>query len=331
MVAKVGALVVVVVLIVAGGLWLAGDRAPGGPPGDGQGLSGKLIVFHAGSLSVPFREIAEAFEREHPGVRVLREAAGSRTCARKVSELSRPCDVLASADYTVIDALLIPEHAAWNIRFATNEMAIVYRRQSRRCGEINVGNWHEILLADDVAFGRSDPDSDPCGYRAVLAMKLAEKHYGVEGLARRLLAKDLRYMRPKEVDLLALLEVGELDYILLYRSVAQQHGLPYVALPDEINLGNPEFAALYATVSVEVTGRAPGTTILKRGAPMAYGVTIPRSALHPRAALAFVDFLLQKEKGMAIIEKNGQSSLVPSPTDTYAAVPPALRKYALLP
>ena len=61
---------------------------------------------------------------KYPKVKVLREATGSRTAARKISELHRPADIMASADYTVIDALLIPEHAQWNIKLATNEMVI---------------------------------------------------------------------------------------------------------------------------------------------------------------------------------------------------------------
>ncbi|MCL1973294.1 MAG: tungstate ABC transporter substrate-binding protein WtpA, partial [Bacteroidetes bacterium] len=39
----------------------------------------------------------------HPKVRVLSEGAGSLDCARKITELHRPCDIMASADYAVID------------------------------------------------------------------------------------------------------------------------------------------------------------------------------------------------------------------------------------
>jgi len=69
---------------------------------------GRLIVFHAGSLSIPFKEMGEAFTKKYPGVKIQREAAGSRTCARKITDLKRPCDVMASADYTVIQNLLLP-------------------------------------------------------------------------------------------------------------------------------------------------------------------------------------------------------------------------------
>ena len=289
----------------------------------------RLLIFHAGSLSVPMREMADLFERENPGVEVVLESAGSRACARKITDLGRDCDVMASADYTVIDELLIPDHASWNIKFAANEMAIVYHEGSRMAGEIDRLNWHEILLRDDVAFGRSDPDSDPCGYRTVLTVKLAEGYYASEGLAARLLEKDREYIRPKETDLLALLETNAIDYIFLYRSVAEQHGLEYLLLPDEINLKKPELADLYATVSVDVSGKEPGTHITKRGAPMVYGVTIPTGAPDPELALEFVAFMLDRGKGLEIMERNGQPALVPSPTDTYGKLPGRLKEYAL--
>lgn len=290
-----------------------------------------LMVFHAGSLAMPMKQIAEAFEKQHPGARVLREAAGSRACARKISDLGRPCDVMASADYTVIDDLLIPDHAAWNIKFAGNEMAIVYHNGSKRAEEIDRDNWYDILLDRKVAFGRSDPNADPCGYRAVLTMKLAERFYGEPGLADRTLAKDTRYIRPKEVDLLALLESHTIDYIFLYRSVARQHSLKYLALPDEVNLKRPELADVYRKISVEVSGRKPGTTITKTGAPMVYGVTIPANAPNPELALQFLTFLLSRTLGQAVMKQNGQPSLVPSVTDTYAQIPEELKRFALPP
>lgn len=288
----------------------------------------KLIVFHAGSLSVPLRKISREFIKENPDVTVLLEAAGSRSCARKISDLGRECDVMASADYTVIDNLLIPEHASWNIKFASNEMAIVYAERSERHGEIDSENWFEILLDPDVAFGRSDPDADPCGYRAVLTMKLAEKYYADIGLAGRLLEKDTRFIRPKETDLLALLETGTIDYIFLYRSVAQQHGLPFLILPDGINLKNPAFTDMYRLVSVEISGKKPGEKIVKRGAPMVYGITIPANSPSPELARRFVDFILDPEKGMKVMEEAGQPSMVPSPSETYEAIPAMLKKRA---
>jgi len=92
--------------------------------------SGKLVMFHAGSLSVPFAAMEKAFEAKYPKVDLLREGSGSNQACRKVSELKKPCDIVASADYTVIDKLLIPNFATWHVRFATNQLVLCYTDKS---------------------------------------------------------------------------------------------------------------------------------------------------------------------------------------------------------
>jgi molybdate/tungstate transport system substrate-binding protein len=294
-------------------------------------LSGDLIIFHAGSLSVPMKEITAAFKKENPEVNIMMEAAGSVECARKITELKKPCDVLASADYTVIDKYLIPDFADWNIKFASNEMAIVFTEKSKKSNEINKDNWYKIMLDKSVQIGRADPDADPCGYRSVLVLKLAELYYKQTGLAAQLLKKDENNMRPKETDLLALLESGNVDYIFLYRSVAEQHKLKYILLPDEVNLKNPAFSELYNSVSVEINGKTPGEKITQKGEPMVYGITIPKGAPNKDVAMSFVKFLLTKEKGIAILEKLGQPSVIPSASDSYDKIPDDFKTFAFKP
>jgi molybdate/tungstate transport system substrate-binding protein len=171
-----------------------------------QALEGKLVIFHAGSLTVPLDELTKAFQTKHPGVTFETEASGSNDAARKISELGREADLMMSADYTVIDKLLIPDFADWNIRFARNTMVIAYTDQSLYADEINADNWYEILTREGVIYGHSDPDADPCGYRTLLVFQLAEKHYGVEGLAEQLdAACPPENVRPKSVELIALL------------------------------------------------------------------------------------------------------------------------------
>jgi molybdate/tungstate transport system substrate-binding protein len=272
----------------------------------------KLIVFHAGSLSVPIKELAAEFKKNHPEIEVLTESAGSRDCARKISELKRECDVMASADYKVISNLLIPEYANFDIRFATNQMAIAYNSHSKYQAEITTDNWPQILLREDVNFGRSDPNSDPCGYRTIMLFQLAERFFRVDGLAKKLKAKDgKKYIRPKETDLLALLEAGQLDYMFIYRSVAKQHGLKILELPDEINLRSVDKESLYATAKVKVTGKRPGQMIERRGTPIVYAVTIPKTSKNPALAIEFISLLLS-EKGQKIMEENGQPPLRPA-------------------
>lgn len=300
--------------------------------GDRQGpeeSSETLVVFHAGSLSMPFRELSQLFEQQHPGVKVLAEAAGSRDTARKVSDLGRPCDVLGSADYRVVDNLLMPEHALFNIRFALNEMAIAYTKRSNLADQINRDNWSELLLRPDVFFGRADPDSDPCGYRTLMVFQLAEKHLNDPGLADKLQAKhNRRYIRPKATELLALLESSEIDYLFIYRSVAKQHGLELLTLPDEVNLKVSSQAELYRQAVVNVSGKRPGQKIARTGEPIVYSVTIPTGATNRQLAVAYVQLLLSPQ-GRAVMAHNGQQSLVPALADGFEHLPNPLKSHCI--
>jgi len=291
-------------------------------------ISGDLIIFHAGSLSVPFKQIADTFEKIHPNVDVFLESAGSVSCARKIIDLNRKCDIIASADYKVIDKLLIPDYASWNIRFAGNEMVIAYTKKAKYAEKINTYNWYDILLNQDVIYGRSSPDQDPCGYRAVITMKLAEVYYNKPGLTEQLLEKNRNYIRPKEVDLVALLETNSIDYSFNYRSVAEQHQLEYLKFPAEINLKDPSMNDIYKNATVDISGKKPGEKINIEGESMVYGISITDNAENKEAAITFLEFLLAPDKGMAIIEKNGQSSLIPHYTTTYSQLPETLKKYA---
>ncbi|MEI6899114.1 MAG: tungstate ABC transporter substrate-binding protein WtpA [Bacteroidota bacterium] len=291
-------------------------------------LKGDLIIFHAGSLSVPIKEVTAEFNKLYPNVKVLTESAGSVASARKITDLNKPCDIMASADYAVIDNMLIPKYADWNIKFVSNELSIVYHEKSKYADKINTKNWFDMLLKQDVAFGRADPNADPCGYRSVLMLQLAEKFYKKPGIAKKIMEKDMNYMRPKEVDLLALLESNSIDYLLLYKSVAIQHQLKYIVLPDEINLKNAAFAANYATASTEINGKEPGKKDIVKGEPMIYGVTMLRDAPNKEAAIAFLQFLLSKDKGIKIMEKNGQPSVIPMETANYDKLPKELKPFA---
>lgn len=289
----------------------------------------QLIVFHAGSLAVPFKQMKAQFEKDNPGVEILLEAAGSVKCARKITDLKKDCDIMVSADYTIIDEMLIPDYASWNIKFASNEMAIVYHDESIYSDEISAENWHEILLKDDVSYGRSDPNSDPCGYRAILTSQLSEDYYNVPGFTNEILKKDNEYIRPKEVDLLALLETQTIDYLFLYRSVAEQHKLNFIVLPDSINLKNPELKDYYSNAKVEITGKTPGSFVTKTGQPMVYGITVIDNAPNIELAKKFVEFALSNNGGMKIMEDNGQPSTVPSYSETYISIPDNLKQFAL--
>ena len=290
------------------------------------GPNGKLVIFHAGSLTVPFATIEKAFEAKYPGVDVLREAGGSTKMARMISEVGKPADIMASADYKVIDNNLIPKFADWNVRFATNQLVLCYTDQSRYAGQITDKNWHEILQKKDVIWGHSDPNLDPCGYRSLMVLQLAEKFYGIEGLYDKLIAnRPKKNVRPKSVELVNLMKTGNMDYAWEYLSVAIQHKLNYVKLDDHINLGNYKYDGFYKQAQVKVTGKKPGTWITKKGKSCTYGITLVKDAPNPEAAKAFLNFLLSPDNGLKTLKSMGQPPFVPCrvPAEDMAAKLPA--------
>lgn len=276
---------------------------------DGE-ISGELIIFHAGSVTVPVKEIVTEFNKEYPNVKVLSEISGSVECARKIKDLDKPCDIFISADYRVIEKILYHDFADWLIQFATNEMVIAYNDKSLYINEITIHNWTSILTKPDVKVGRSDPNSDPCGYRTIHTLLLSENYYQIPGLGNQILSSSKKNIRPKEVDLLALLETNNIDYLFIYKSVAIQHKLKYIQLPDEVNLSNPAFEEKYHQVFTNLKGKNTNEHIEQHGESIVYGVTMPKNGKNRDAAIAFLTFLLNPEKGLKIFNKEGQKPII---------------------
>ncbi|OPY11643.1 MAG: molybdate ABC transporter periplasmic substrate-binding protein [Syntrophus sp. PtaB.Bin138] len=292
---------------------------------------GTVVMFHAGSLTMPFEAMEKAFEAKYPGVDLQREASGSQAAARKVTDLNKPCDIMASADFKVIDKLLIPKFADWNIRFATNQLVLCYTEKSRYADQVNARNWYEILQRKGVVWGHSDPNLDPCGYRALMVLQLAEKYYRKPGLYDRLLAnRPLENIRPKSVELVSLLQTGNMDYAWEYLSVAVQHGLKYVVLPDKINLGNYKEDPFYSQAVVKVTGKKPGEYMDMKGESVTYGVTLIKDSPNREAAIAFLDYMLDPKGGLKILKDQGQPPFIPCrvPTEQMKSMlPEKLKKH----
>lgn len=317
-------------LCVAAGCSHGGDSAPARGAGEGAaGPVGRIVVFHAATLARPFGELEALFEERHPGADVVLESSNSREAIRKATDLGRPADIVASADAGLLKALMLPQHARWAASFAHDRVVIAYSQQSRYRSEINADNWFQILLRPDVRFACADPDLAPAGSATRLAWALADLHYGPlpdgrrisEALLARLSPDDIR---PECQELVPLLETMSHDYIFEYRSVALQHHLQFLKLPDEVDLGNADMGALYARAQVTMKGEAPGTTYVRTGAPILYALTIPLDAPNPRGAEAFVSLLLGPE-GQRIIEKCFLEPVSPAPCAGLDEAPEGLR------
>lgn len=256
---------------------------------------GTLTVMTAASLTRPIRAALDSFSAR-TGVKYELEPGSSLEIARRFTELHRTADVVFLADPAVFPQLLMPTHARWYALFARNRIVLAYTDRSRGAKEINGENWRYVITRPGVEIGRSDPNTDPSGYRTQLAMQLAQLHYHEPGLFARLLAAaPERNVRPREADQVALLQTGELDYIWTYENLAENDGLRFVKLPDDIDLGNPADSATYARVSTRVLGKRQGDTVTMRGAPILFAFTIPVQAENPDLSRRFAEYVVSAD------------------------------------
>jgi molybdate/tungstate transport system substrate-binding protein len=269
---------------------------------------GPLVVFTAGSLARPMRAALDSFAAAN-AVRYELESAGSLETARKLTELGKVPDVVALADEEVFPKVLVPAHATWYVRFAVNRIVLAYTDRSRYAATIDSVNWWEVLQRPNLEIGRSNPDLDPAGYRTLMVFQLAERSYAQPGLAAALeRAATPRNMRPKEIDLVALLESGDLDYAWFYESMARASGVRYVQLPATIDLSSAENRDAYAQATVRVIGSSRADTVTMRGAPIRYAFSIPLNAAHAVLAERFAAFLLSAD-GRRVLGRQFLSTL----------------------
>jgi len=285
-----------------------------------------LTIYAAGTLAVPFKEVSALFEKENPNVTVQAQFGGSVMMAKRITELHQDADLLAVADYNVIPKYMFGSnpHASWYAGFARNAITFVYTDKSKYASEINLENWYKVLARKGVEIGRSNPDTDPSGYQTVQMLSLAEKFYNDPGLEQSVLANaPLANMRDTETALISALQLGQIDYLAIYRSDALQHHLKFIDLPAKINLSDPADASYYL----------PGVAHTKNGdlagKPIVYAVTMVDASQHASLAEKYVALLLGPQ-GQAVMKKNGFGDFSPPyavhadamPSDLKAMVKP---------
>ena len=265
-----------------------------------------------------------AFSQTHPGVQVQPQFGGSVKMAKQITELNQPADVLAVADYSVIPQELFGRGgktrlATWYAGFAGNAITFVYTAKSKGANTISSDNWYKVLAGPGVQIGRSNPDTDPSGYQTLQMLKLAETYYHQPGLADSILKNAPQTnMRDTETELLSALDAGQIDYLAIYRSDAQQHHLKYLQLPPQIDLSDARYAPDYAKTTV--TTKA-GTL---QGKPIVYALTVPSNAPHAAIGEQFATLVLSAD-GAAIMKQNGFVPISPPYASDMEAVPPQLR------
>lgn len=309
-----------------------------------------LTIYAADSLGQSMNATAKAFEATHPNVTVQIQYGGSSALISQITQLNKSVDIMASADYGLIDSKLIPNYTSWNLQYARNELVIAYTNKSKYSNEINGQNWYQIFSKDNVTYGFSDPNSDPAGYRALMMMQLANSYYNNNNIFSSLVENNTAItstangtgytisapssinpsskvtIRPAATDLMPLLQSDTLDYVIIYKSVAQQQNMSYVELPNELSLKNTSYSSDYKKISlVQNSGTNQSKTI--QLTPIVYGITVLSNAPQAQLAEEFVQLVISTN-GTQILQNSHQEPIVPAiATNDSTNIPSILQQY----
>jgi molybdate/tungstate transport system substrate-binding protein len=286
------------------------------PSSPNQG--GKVFVMYAGSLVKIFeKDLGPKFQTK-TGYTYTGEGRGSLQIANMILDSQRRPDVFVSAGTIPINKLInstsiISKSPSTQglVKFASGEMVIAYLPTSKFHTDLDkakkgLESWYLVLSEQGFKLGRTDPDLDPKGYYTIIMSKLANSYYKDPNIKQRILGDDKnpKQLFPEET-LITTLETGHLDAIVAYKHEAIARGLEYIALPPQINLGNPSLSNFYKTATYTLPS---GQTV--HGEPIYFSVTIPDAYQNLAGARAFVKFLLSPD-GSTILRRDGLDHINP--------------------
>jgi molybdate transport system substrate-binding protein len=263
--------------VVALGFGLAGSVSAAPPPTT-------LTVFAAASLTDAFRDLGEMMQREHPGLAVRFNFAGSQQLALQI-EQGAQADVFASADQRWMSWLGGRELLGTSPEvFAHNRLVVIVPRNNpARIGRLAHLSRHgvKLVLAAEAV---------PAGKYSRQALQNLERAPGFPPDYSRRVLGNIVSEEENVKAVVAKVQLGEADAGMVYRSDVTgsvADNVRVFEIPEEYN----------------VTG--------------SYPVAVLRGAQNPTAARAFVELLLASE-GQRVLRRHG---LIPVAAAVPAATP----------
>ena len=240
-----------------------------------------LRVFSAGVAMKIVKNLVEEWNKKNKNVRAEMQAGGSVDLLRKAIS-GEPCDLLILADSVIIESMMMPNYTDGCRVWAGNKMVVA----ASEGNDINSDNWKEKLLDPDATFAHHNPYGDPGGYRAVMAILLADNYEA--GLTKKLMNHPGHIGMDPNLDPRTL---PKPKYMFTYFSGAKSRGMKFANLPAVMDLSDESLAAVYAEAKFAVDEKNTVTAT-----PITHGLTIPFSAKNKEAAKEFAAMFLELDK-----------------------------------
>jgi molybdate/tungstate transport system substrate-binding protein len=268
-----------------------------------------LRVAYAGSMGVVMDNAAgPAFAKTHHAT-YQGTGQGSYALARLLAAHQLQADVFVTITPGPMQVLKQAGLVSSAVPVASTQMVVIYSPHSRFAAEFAAASrgektWYAVLGEKGLRLGRTDPAIDPQGANVLLTLQLAADYYHQPDLPKTIAGAPQNPSQMfTEPSLMSRLEAGQIDAAIGYLSAAQSHHLPTIALPEEINLGNPALQqAWYDRASITLDN---GKTL--RVQPLVFYAGVLGNAQQPGLARDFVSFL-QSAEGQAMFREHGYSA-----------------------
>lgn len=241
-------------------------------------MSNTLNIFSAGVVRKVVSNTIKKWNLIHPELPTQLTVDGSVDLIRRALS-GEPCDLLILADDKIIDSMMIPETTSGYIVFAGNRMVVAANKGHK----ITTESWKEKLLDYNATFDHHNPYADPGGYRAVMAMMLADNIEN--GLSNKLLNHPGHFGMGNDPEILP-----EIKYTFDYYTRAAERGATIAELPEIMNLSNDSLATDYATAKFAVDADNIITAT-----PINHALTIPNTTENNTAAKKFAALFLDTD------------------------------------
>jgi len=252
-------------------------------------------VLYAGSLVELMRTAVDAGFQRATGYKVTGISGGATALAQEIKGGVYRADVFVSAapsSNKLIEGKTGGDWVTWYLTFATSPLLLGYNPAGKFVKTIKTEPWWKVITKPGFLVGRTNPVTDPKGRLVVEAIDQTSKRLHDPSLKSIVLEPTDIF---PETAMVGRLQAGELDAGFFFKVEATAGHIPTVPLAG-----------------------------VKGGA--VYTITVLARAPHPRAADAFVSYMVGG-KARALLEKDGLIQLRPPVlTGDRSAVPKGLRK-----
>jgi len=236
-----------------------------------------LVVFAAASLVEAFGEMSGDFKKDHPGVTIILNLAGSQRLRTQL-EHGASADVFASADNLQMDRLMETGLLLGQpVTFTTNRMVVIVPVSEAADNPTSPVMTLKDMAADGVKLVVALPEVPAGFYARTVIENIGADPASEPKYAERVLA-NIVSMEPNVRSVAQKVALGEADAGIVYWSDAQVEGVAgrvrLLPIPDQANVA------------------------------ASYPVARLRNSAEPELAEAFID-LLQSPQGQNILLKHG--------------------------